>query len=65
MYQHVAHMLSLSTIETMFEDFFSSTSATRRSHVQVLMAATTSDLKGLLDKILSGGLLHITKPRSS
>jgi hypothetical protein len=61
MYQHVAHMLSLSTIETMTEDFFGIRVTNPEVHmIKSLMAdhyRPTYDR--LLKKILGGGLLHI------
>jgi hypothetical protein len=61
MYQHVAHMLSLSTIETMFEDFFGLSISSPEIHMfKSLMAGYyRPTYERLLAKILSGGLLHI------
>jgi predicted RecB family nuclease len=61
MYQHVAHMLSLSTIEAMFEDFFGVSVTSPEIHMlKSLMAGYYQPTyKRLLDKILSGGLLHV------
>src|SRR3954453_23886312 len=61
MFQHVAHMLSLSTIEPMFEDFFGIRGINPELHLFKSLSAGyyQPTYKRLLDKILSGGLLHI------
>ena len=61
MYQHVAHMLSLSTIETMFDDFFGLRVTNPEIHMFKSLIASyyQQTYNRLLDTILSGGLLHI------
>jgi predicted RecB family nuclease len=61
MYQHVAHRLSLGTIETMLREFFDLSVCRSEIHMfKSLMAGFYQPTyEGLLDKILSGKLLHI------
>jgi hypothetical protein len=61
MYQHVAHRLSLATLQTMFEEFFGLHIGKTDIHqFKSLMARYyRGTYRGLLDKILAGGLLHI------
>jgi predicted RecB family nuclease len=61
MYQHVAHRLSLGTLQTMFEEFFGLRIGRTDIHqFKSLMARYyRGTYQGLLDKILAGGLLHI------
>src|SRR5262245_18293013 len=61
MYQHVAHRLSLRTIQVMLEEFFGLTIS--HSDVHTIKHMVSKDYRpiyqGLLQKILSGTLLHI------
>jgi hypothetical protein len=61
MYQHVAHRLSLGTLKTMFEEFFGLHIGRADIHrFKDLMARYhQGTYRGLLDKILVGGLLHV------
>ena len=61
MYQHVAHRLSMGTIETMLREFFDLTVSTTEIHMfKSLMADYYQPTyRRLLEKILAGGLLHI------
>jgi predicted RecB family nuclease len=61
MYQHVAHRLSLGTLQIMFEEFFGLRIGRTDIHqFKSLMAHYyQGTYQGLLDKILAGGLLHI------
>lgn len=61
MYQHVAHRLSLGTLKTMFEEFFGLHIGRADIHkFKDLMAHYyQGTYRGLLDKILAGGLLHV------
>jgi predicted RecB family nuclease len=61
MYQHVSHMLSLSTIEAMTEDLFGIRVTNPEVHMIKSMMADyyKPTYERLLAKILAGGLLHI------
>jgi predicted RecB family nuclease len=60
-YQHVAHRLSLGALKTMFEEFFGLHIGRADIHkFKDLMARYyQGTYRGLLDKILAGGLLHV------
>src|SRR5439155_18904629 len=61
MFQHVAHRLSLGTIQSMFEDFFGLRIFDSEIHMfKSLMARYyQSTYRNLLAKILAGNLLHV------
>jgi predicted RecB family nuclease len=61
MYQHVAHRLSLGTIQAMLAEFFGLNVSQPEIHMfKSLMAAYYQPTyRRLLDKVLAGGLLHV------
>jgi len=61
MYQHVAHRISMGTIETMLREFFDLTVSTAEIHMikSLLADYYQPTYRWLLEKILAGGLLHI------
>jgi predicted RecB family nuclease len=61
MYQHVAHRLSLRTLKTMFAEFFGLHISHTDIHKFKDLTASyyQGTYRGLLDKILAGGLLHV------
>src|SRR5262249_46127347 len=61
MYQHVAHRLSLGTIETMLQEFFGLSVCTPEIHMfkSLLASYYRPTYERLLAKILAGGLLQI------
>lgn len=61
MYQHVAHSLSLTTIQSMLEEFFGLRVFDSEIHMfkGLLARYYRVTYRGLLDKILAGNLLHV------